>query len=61
MSHSIPHLSAHPLAPSALAAAEILYTDLDGTLLGLGGSLLVDADTQPSLATAAAIVDVNRA
>ncbi|MDO9108163.1 MAG: HAD hydrolase family protein [Coriobacteriia bacterium] len=61
MSHSIPHLSAHPLAPSALAAAEILYTDLDGTMLGLGGSLLVDADAQPSLATAAAIVDVNRA
>ena len=32
----------------ALSKVEILYTDLDGTLLGPGGTLLVDGDGAPS-------------
>lgn len=55
----IPYLDEHPLALSALASARMLYTDLDGTLLGLGGSLLVDAQTRPSLVTADAVVRLN--
>ncbi len=57
----IPLLDSHPLAPTALAAGEVLYTDLDGTLLGPGGSLLVDAAGAPSLTAASAVVAVNRA
>lgn len=37
-------------------AAEILYTDLDGTLLGPGGSLLTAADGRPSFRAAEALV-----
>lgn len=54
-------LESHPLAAEALAAGELLYTDLDGTLLGPGGSLLVTAAGEPSLLTAAAVVGVNQA
>jgi len=59
--HPIPNLATHPLAAAALAAGEILYTDLDGTLLGPGGSLLVDAGGAPSLTAASAVFEVNRA
>lgn len=45
---------------AALADIEVLYTDLDGTLLGPGGTLLVDGDGKPALTAAAAVVDVNR-
>ncbi|MDZ4168469.1 MAG: hypothetical protein U1E26_02270 [Coriobacteriia bacterium] len=45
----------------ALARVEILYTDLDGTLLGPGGTLLVDGAGSPSTTAATAVVDVNRA
>ncbi|MDP2401244.1 MAG: HAD hydrolase family protein [Actinomycetota bacterium] len=61
MNPAVPYLDEHPLAASALSRSRLLYTDLDGTLLGLGGSLLVDADRQPSLVAAEAIVAVNRA
>lgn len=61
MDRPIVDLDAHPLAPEALANGEILYTDLDGTLLGPGGALLVDAAGGPSLAAAAAVVEINRA
>ncbi len=44
-----------------LADVEILYTDLDGTLLAPGGTLLADGDGAPSATTAAAVVDINRA
>ena len=44
-----------------LAQVEILYTDLDGTLLGQGGTLLVDGDGAPSATAAEAVVAVNRA
>lgn len=46
---------------AALARVKILYTDLDGTLLGPGGTLLVDGAGQPSTVTAEAVVSVNRA
>jgi len=61
MNRPIPNLNTHPLAPAALAAGEILYTDLDGTLLGPGGSLLVDGAGAPSLAAATAVFELNRA
>ncbi len=57
----IPLLAENPDALAALSLAEVLYTDLDGTLLGWGGSLLVGGDGQPSLATAQAVLDVNDA
>ncbi len=54
-------LDAHPLAPHALSCASVLYTDLDGTLLGPGACLLADARGAPWLGTASAVVDLNRA
>jgi phosphoglycolate phosphatase len=57
----IPLLSDSPAALEALSRVEIVYTDLDGTLLGRGGSLLVDGDGSPSTVTADAIVRVNAA
>lgn len=54
-------LSESPAALAALARARILYTDLDGTLLGIGGSVLVDGDGRPSAATAEAVVALNAA
>jgi hydroxymethylpyrimidine pyrophosphatase-like HAD family hydrolase len=41
----------------ALPGVAVLYTDLDGTLLGPGGSLLTGPDGLPSVRTAAALVD----
>jgi hydroxymethylpyrimidine pyrophosphatase-like HAD family hydrolase len=55
----IPLLAENPEALAALADVEILYTDLDGTLLGLGGSLLVDGEGQPATQTADAVVRIN--
>ena len=57
----IPLLAETPAALEALSHVEILYTDLDGTLLGLGGSLLVDAEGAPALQTAEAVARVNAA
>jgi len=54
-------LDAHPLAHTALSGASVLYTDLDGTLLGPGARLLSDAKGEPWLGTASAVVDLNRA
>lgn len=42
-------------------AAEIIYTDLDGTLLGAGGTLLVDGQRHPSTRTAKALVAIIKA
>jgi 3-deoxy-D-manno-octulosonate 8-phosphate phosphatase KdsC-like HAD superfamily phosphatase len=58
---SIPLLSQSPAALETLSRVEILYTDLDGTLLGFGGSLLLDGAGKPSTATAEAIVRLNAA
>lgn len=44
-----------------LRDVDIVYTDLDGTLLGKGGTLLVDGEGAPSVNTAQAIVEANRA
>ena len=57
----IPLLKDSPAALEALSRVEIVYTDLDGTLLGQGGSLLVDASGAPSTVTADAVARVNAA
>lgn len=58
---SVPYLDESPHAREALARASVLYTDLDGTLVAQGGSVLATADGTPSSGTAEAIVAVNRA
>lgn len=55
------YLHESPDLLQALSKVEILYTDLDGTLLGPGGTLLVDGDGAPSATAANAVVEVNRA
>ncbi|MCL2680612.1 MAG: hypothetical protein FWF11_03965 [Coriobacteriia bacterium] len=42
-----------------LCDTKILYTDIDGTVLGKRGCLLVDGDNRPSANTALAIVEAN--
>jgi len=49
-----------PDALAALARVEVLYTDLDGTLLAQGGCVLADADGMPSCRVVESIVDLNR-
>lgn len=61
MSRNFLHLDEHPLFSERLPEIRLLYTDLDGTLLGKGGSLLVGADSRPSLTAAEAIVRINSA
>jgi hydroxymethylpyrimidine pyrophosphatase-like HAD family hydrolase len=56
-----PLLVENPAALDALSRVEVLYTDLDGTLLARGGSVVADADGAPSSATIEAIVALNRA
>jgi hydroxymethylpyrimidine pyrophosphatase-like HAD family hydrolase len=56
-----PLLADSPAALDALSRVDALYTDLDGTLLGFGGSLLVGGEGQPSLATTQAVLDLNAA
>ena len=58
---TVPRLLESPLAAQALARARILYTDMDGTLLGRGGCLLRDLDGRTSLAGAEAVAAVNEA
>ncbi len=57
----VPALIDSPDTLAALSRVDVLYTDLDGTLLGRGGSLLIDGAGQPSTATAEAIVRLNTA
>lgn len=42
-----------------LARAQVLYTDLDGTLLGRGGSLVTDYEGRPDATAATAVAVVN--
>lgn len=53
-------LTENPLALSALAKTEVLYTDLDGTMLARGGCVLADAVGAPSTRVVEAIVGLNR-
>jgi len=57
----IPYFDEVAAVSGALAKARVLFTDLDGTLLGLRSSLLVDSDGEPTLDAAAAIFELNRA
>jgi len=54
-------LSDDPAALDALSRVEVLYTDLDGTLLAQGGCILADAAGEPSCGVVDAIVDLKRA
>ncbi|MDO8847025.1 MAG: HAD hydrolase family protein [Coriobacteriia bacterium] len=56
MSTDTPLLATDPRALEALAGVRVLYTDLDGTLVAKGGSVLADAEARPSLVVAEAIV-----
>jgi hydroxymethylpyrimidine pyrophosphatase-like HAD family hydrolase len=61
MPDGIPFLDQVPDATERLAKARILYTDLDGTLLGAGGSLLRDGQGTTTLDGADAVAAVNTA
>ena len=61
MPDSVPLLAAQPAALQALAHVQVLYTDIDGTLVAKGGSILGDAEGHPSTEAAEAIVALNRA
>jgi hydroxymethylpyrimidine pyrophosphatase-like HAD family hydrolase len=61
MPDTTPLLAEDPRAAEALASARVLYTDLDGTLVAKGGSVLADAEARPSLVVAEAIVALARA
>lgn len=61
MRPTVPYLDKSTRAREMLARASVLYTDLDGTLVAKGGSVLADAEGAPSTTTAEAIVAVNRA
>lgn len=56
-----PQLAEAAWAHEALAAARIMYTDLDGTLLGRGGSVVADHEGAPTLVMAQGVVELNRA
>ena len=57
----IPFLDELPALGDRLARAKVLYTDLDGTLLGRGACLLKDGDGAPTLDAATAAMELNRA
>lgn len=61
ISSTIPLLASDPRAHDALARVRVLYTDLDGTLVASGGSVLADASAAPSVVVAEAIVALARA
>lgn len=61
MAHSIPFIDEAPGMRERLARAKVLYTDLDGTLLGQGNSLLTDSHGRPCLDAAEGIVALNAA
>ena len=61
MPAEIPFLEEHPDAASRLAAAHTLFTDLDGTLLGRGGSVLADGKGRPNLDAVTAVARLNAA
>jgi predicted mannosyl-3-phosphoglycerate phosphatase (HAD superfamily) len=56
-----PLIANDPASLEALGRVEVLYTDLDGTLLARGGCLLADSEGDSSTVVAEAIVALNRA
>jgi hydroxymethylpyrimidine pyrophosphatase-like HAD family hydrolase len=54
-------LAEDPEVPGILADAEVLYSDLDGTLLGQGGSLLADHQGKTTLVMARAVAEIDMA
>ena len=61
MHHEIPFFDELPDARERLARAKVLYTDLDGTLLGRDACLLKDGDGAPSLDAVTAVTCLNTA
>ena len=61
MPSAIPYLDEMPGASALLASARTLFTDLDGTLLGRGASILTDGAGNPSLDAVTAITRLNAA
>lgn len=61
MRHDIPFFDELPDIGARLARAKVLYTDLDGTLLGRGACLLKDGAGAPSLDAATAVMRLNTA
>jgi hydroxymethylpyrimidine pyrophosphatase-like HAD family hydrolase len=61
MHEAVPFIDTLPDLRSRLVRAKVLYTDLDGTLLGRGASLLKDGAGEPSLDAATAVTELNRA
>jgi hypothetical protein len=61
MLNATPLLTSDERAREALGRVRVLYTDLDGTLVAKGGSVLADASGTPSVVVAQSIVDLNRA
>jgi hydroxymethylpyrimidine pyrophosphatase-like HAD family hydrolase len=57
----IPYLDEMPGAHGILASAHTLFTDLDGTLLGRGASILTDGSGAPNLDAVTAITRLNAA
>jgi hydroxymethylpyrimidine pyrophosphatase-like HAD family hydrolase len=60
-SPEIPFLDEMPDLQARLAGVETLYTDMDGTLLGRGASIVTDGEGRPTLETVAAVVALNAA
>jgi hydroxymethylpyrimidine pyrophosphatase-like HAD family hydrolase len=60
-SHPIPALHTSALAASVLARARVLYTDVDGTLLGRAACLIADGDGRPNLDAVTAAAALNDA
>lgn len=61
MPSAIPFIDEMPDLRARLARIRVLYTDLDGTLLGRGASLFKDGEGRPSLDAASAVLDLNSA
>jgi hypothetical protein len=56
-----PLIETDTAALGALKRVEVVYTDLDGTLLAKGGCVLADSEGGPSTSVAQAIVSLNSA
>jgi hydroxymethylpyrimidine pyrophosphatase-like HAD family hydrolase len=57
----IPALETSDVAAAVLARARVLYTDVDGTLLGRGACIIADGDGKPNLDAITSIAALNGA